>query len=238
MNDAIKSLLSLQERDLDLDRLRAELSAIPGKISQLKADIQAAKSALEEAKKDSNQLQMDKKQKELDLDAQETAIRKHSTELNAVKSNDAYRALLGEIEKAKKEKSALEDQILQIMEQADQAARVWKEKEAASKAGEAAIQKQISDWETKQKELEQILAGKEAERDQVFSGLPKNLGESYKKLRSGYRGAAVVPIRKEQCSGCHMKVSQNLINEVRRGQKLMACESCSRIVYLEEAPVV
>ncbi len=237
MKDIIKSLLALQDRDLDLDRLRADLASIPAKIVKLKSDIQAAKTALEDAKKDMIQLQMAKKQKELDLDTQEGAVRKHSTELNSVKTNEAYRALLGEIEKAKQEKSGLEDQILQIMEQLDQAAKVWKDKEATSKTDEAALQKQISDWEAKQAEIEQTIAAKELEREQAFSGLSKSLAESYKKLRNGYRGAAVVPIRKEQCSGCHMKVSQNLINEVRRGQKLVSCESCSRIVYLEEAIV-
>ena len=235
MKDTIKLLLGLQERDLELDRLRSELSAVPAKISGLKAEIQTAKTALEDAKKEMTQLQLAKKQKELDLDSQESAIRKHSTELNAVKTNEAYRALLGEIEKAKQEKSALEDQILQIMEQGDQAGRVWKEKESGSKSHEADLLKQISDWESKQKELEQLISSKDAERTQALSSLSKNLADQYSKLRIGYRGAAVVPIRKEQCSGCHMKVSQNLINEVRRAQKLMTCESCSRIVYLEEA---
>jgi predicted nucleic acid-binding Zn-ribbon protein len=237
MKEEIKSLLGLQERDLELDRLRAELAAIPGKIAAIKAEISAAKTALEEAKKELTQLQMAKKQKELDLDGQESAIRKHSTELNAVKTNDAYRALLGEIEKAKQEKSALEDQILQIMEQTDQATRMWKEKETSSKSNEAGLLKQISDWEAKQKELEQAIQSKNAERDQAFAGLPKNLADNYARLRGGKRtGAAVVPIRSEQCSGCHMKISQNIINEVRRGQKLMTCENCSRIVYLEEVP--
>jgi uncharacterized protein len=234
MNDAIKSLLSLQDHDLEMDRLRSELAAIPGRIAMLKAEIQAAKVALEDAKKEATQLQLTRKQKELDLDSQEAAIRKHSTELNAVKTNDAYRALMGEIEKAKQDKSVLEDQILQLMEQGDQAGRLWKEKEAATKVNEASLQKQISDWEAKQKELEQTLASKESERTQAFSVLSKDLAAQYSKIRNGKRGAAVVPIRKEQCSGCHMKVSQNLINEVRRGQKIMTCESCSRIVYLEE----
>ncbi len=239
MKDAIKSLLSLQERDLELDRLRGEIAAIPGKIAGLKGEIQSAKTALEDAKKEMIQLQMTKKQKELDLDAQESAVRKHSTELNAVKTNEAYKALLGEIEKAKQEKSALEDQILQLMEQMDQATRVWKEKEAGSKSHEAGLLKQISDLEMTQKDLEQTLTAKETERQQAFTTLPKSLADPYNKLRNGkHVNAAVVPIRSEQCSGCHMKVSQNLINEVRRGQKLMTCESCSRIVYLEEAQVL
>ena len=236
MKDAIKSLLSLQERDLELDRVQAELSAVPGKIAGIKASIDAAKKALEDAKKEVTALQMLKKQKELDLETQEGSIRKHSTELNAVKTNEAYRALLGEIEKAKQGQSALEDQILQLMEQIDQANKIWKGKEAEHKTSEGGLLRQIADWEARQKELEQALATKQADRQSTFEALPKNLSAQYEKIRKGKRGAPVVPIRKEQCSGCHMKVSQNLINEVRRGQKMMTCESCSRIVYFEEVP--
>jgi predicted nucleic acid-binding Zn-ribbon protein len=234
MNDSIKLLLALQDRDLELDRLNADLVAIPKRIAEIKSGISAAKAALEDAKKEVTALQMLKKQKELDLETQEGSIRKHSTELNAVKTNEAYRALLGEIEKAKQTQSALEDQILQTMEQIDQANKSWKEKETSYKANEAGLLKQVSDWEAKQKELEQILTGKQAERQSAFEALPKNLSAQYDKLRKGKRGAAVAPIRNEQCSGCHMKVSQNLINEVRRGQRMMTCESCSRIVYLED----
>jgi predicted nucleic acid-binding Zn-ribbon protein len=234
MKDAIKLLLALQERDLDLDRLSAELAAVPGKIAATKAEIEASKKALEDAKKEVTALQMAKKQKELDLDSQETAIRKHSTELNAVKTNEAYRALLGEIEKAKLATSALEDQILQAMEQIDLANKTWKENEAGFKANEAGLLKQIADLESKQKELQETRTAKQADRETAFAALPKNLSGQYDKLRKGKRGAGIVPIRSEQCSGCHMKVSQNLINEVRRGQKMVTCESCSRIVYLEE----
>ncbi len=237
MKEMIKLLLSLQERDLELDRVRAEVAAIPAKVAGLKADIQNAKKALEDAKKEMIILQLAKKQMELDLDAQESAVRKHSNELNSVKTNEAYKALLGEIEKAKKDKSLIEDKILENMEATDQATTLWKEKEAGSKEYEAGILKQIADWENKQKDLEQGIAAKEADRVQTVGTLSKDLAARYAQLRSGKRtGAAVVPIRNEQCSGCHMKISQNVINEVRRGQKLMTCESCSRIVYLEEVP--
>jgi len=230
----MKTLLALQDRDLELDRLNAELRAVPGKIAEIKSAIEGAKKALENAKKELTALQMIRKQKELDLETQEGAIRKHSADLNAVKTNDAYRALLGEIEKAKQGQSALEDEVLQLMEQIDQVSRSWKEKETGFKASEAGLLKQISDWEAKQKELEQTLAGKQAERQAAFDALPTNMSAPYDRIRKVKRGAAIVPIHSEQCSGCHMRVSQSLINEVRRGQKLIACESCSRIVYLEE----
>ena len=87
---------------------------------------------------------------------------------------------------------------------------------------------------SKQQALRQEIADKEALRRETAAALPPNIAEHYERVRKGKKGAALVPIRKEQCSGCHMKVSQNLINEVRRGLKLIPCESCSRIVYLEE----
>ncbi len=236
MKDDIKLLLSLQERDLELDRLQNELASVPGRVAGLKGEIQAEKTALESAKKELNQFQLTKKQKELDLDVQETAIRKHSTDLNAIKTNEAYKALLGEIDKAKQVKSSLEDQILQLMEQIDQATKVWKQKEADSQGHETTLQQQILEWEARGKELEKTIAAKQAERAQALASLAKPLAHQYSTLRNGKRGATVVPILKGQCSGCHMKVSQNLIVELRRGHKIVSCESCSRIVYLEEVP--
>ena len=236
MNESIKQLLSLQERDLDLDQIKAELASIPKEIAALKTHIEKDKLALEDSKKEATQLQMQRKGKEVDLETKEGEIRKHSTELNSLKSNDAYRAMLGEIEKVKQEKSVLEDEILQLMDKIDQAQRTWKEREAAFKVSESDRLKQISDWEAKQKNLEDVLAQKQKDREALVETYPKKLVSTYQRLRDGKRGAVIVPIKAEQCSGCHMKVSPNLINEVKRGQSLMACESCSRIVYLEEVP--
>jgi uncharacterized protein len=234
MNANIQQLLALQAKDVELDRLHSELASIPAKIGAIKTKIQDSKTALENSKRDLIQLQLTKKQRDLDLETQESAIRKHSTELNAVKTNDAYRALMGEIEKAKREKSTLEDQILQVMEQIDAANKLWKEREAAAKGSEGDLLKQISNFESKQKVLQEQIAAKQAEREQAAAGISRPLFEPYERIRTQKKGHAVVPLRAEQCSGCHMQVSPNLINEVRRGQKLMYCEHCSRIVYLEE----
>jgi hypothetical protein len=141
---------------------------------------------------------------------------------------------MGEIEKAKQEKSVLEDEVLVLMDQIDQANKVWKEKESSAKSIESGLQTQIATWEAKQKEFDAQAEQKSVEREGLVAALPAPLRESYERLRQNKRTNAVVPIRNGQCTGCHMKVSPNLINEISRGKKLMACESCARIVYLEE----
>ena len=64
-------------------------------LSRTEAILEAEKAALEEAKKDLTQLQVLKKQKEIDLETKENDIRKHTGELNNLKSNHAYKAMLG-----------------------------------------------------------------------------------------------------------------------------------------------
>ena len=66
--------------------------------------------------------------------------------------------MLGEIEKSKRDMSTLEDDILQLMERVDAAQRVWKERENAAKSVEGERQRQIAEWEGKQKQLEDLLA--------------------------------------------------------------------------------
>ncbi len=236
MQESVKQLLSLQERDLELDKLQAELTAIPKEISAIKKQMEEEKAALEDSKKELTQVQLQRKDKENDLASKEEAVRKHTAELNAIKSNDAYRAMLGEIEKAKQEQSVLEDEILQLMEKVDQAQRVWKERENTAKSTEGQRQAKIAEWETKGKNLEEQKAQKQKERDDLGASFSPTLLERYQRLRNGKKGAVVVPLKGEQCSGCHMRVSPNLVNEVKRGQAMMVCEHCSRIVYLE-APV-
>ena len=234
MQEAIKQLLTLQERDLELDKLEAELSRVPKEIGAIRSQMAAEKAALEDSKKELTHVQGQRKEKEAELASKEESVRKHTAELNSIKSNDAYRAMLGEIEKSKRDMSTLEDDILQLMERVDAAQRVWKERENAAKSVEGERQRQIAEWEGKQKQLEDLLAQKQKERQDLGQGLPAKLVERYERLRNGKRGAVIVPLKSQQCSGCHMMVSPNLVNEVKRGQNIMTCESCSRIVYLEE----
>jgi predicted nucleic acid-binding Zn-ribbon protein len=235
MNEGIKQLLVLQERDMELDKLQMDIQAIPKEIAGIRAQMASEKAALEDSKKELTHVQTARKEKEAELASKEEAVRKHTAELNSIKSNDAYRSMMGEIEKSKREQSILEDEILQLMEKVDQAQKVWRERENLAKSTEGERQKQISDLETKQKSLEEQKAQKQTQRAELATTYPKNTLTRYEQLRGGKKGGPViVPLKNGQCGGCHMRISPNLENEVKRGQVIMYCEHCSRIVFLEE----
>src|SRR5207248_1308141 len=85
VQESIKLLLGLQDRDLEIDRLQAELTSIPKEIAKIEKQIEAEKAALEASKKDLTQAQIQRKEKENELASKEEAVRKHTSELNLLK---------------------------------------------------------------------------------------------------------------------------------------------------------
>lgn len=57
----------------------------------------------------------------------------------------------------------------------------------------------------------------------------------YERLLRNKRDRVVVPIENRCCSGCHIMLTAQDENLVRKGERLIFCEHCSRIHYWQEA---
>src|SRR2546423_2307979 len=127
MLEAIEKLLILQDRDRKLLTLTEELTHIPVERQQLQAKSAQAQSSLDAAKLRGRQLESDRKKLELEVEAKKELIAKYSVQQFQTKKNEEYRALTHEIELCNEAISKLDDQQLELMEQAEAA-----QKEAAA----------------------------------------------------------------------------------------------------------
>ena len=55
----------------------------------------------------------------------------------------------------------------------------------------------------------------------------------YERIVVKKNGIAFVPILGEVCGACHVKLRPQVLNEVALKEKVVICESCSRILYTE-----
>ncbi len=144
MNEKIASLIRLQEMDKELDALRASVARLSPERVALKAQIAASAARFDAGKKALTDAQVQKKNLEIEIDTQDQQIRKHSGQLNSVKSNDAYKALLLEIEASKQQKTALEDQVLVLMESIEKLQKQSKEDDVAAQRERTDLEKKIA----------------------------------------------------------------------------------------------
>jgi len=237
MKETIASLIKLQELDTALDNLLQGQDRLGPQKDKLQADIKALQTSLEDSKKSLTQAQVDKKNAELDIEAKDQAVRKSSGELNSVKSNDAYKALLTQMEEAKKAKSALEDKVLELMERIDALQKESKDRDKKFQEEKSAVEKQIAALDAEGQRLQAEYDAKKKDRDAFFETLPNLVRTPYDALRRGRRGVlVVVPVKGGICGGCRMTLPPSVINDAMKGADLVTCESCSRILYHIPAP--
>src|ERR1051326_5828973 len=119
MLDVIEKLLVLQDRDRKITRVRTELSSIGPQRERLHSRTTDTQASLEATKTKLKQLESERKRLELEVEAKKQQIEKYALQQFQTKKNDEYRALSHEIDTCKAAISELEDQQLELMEQAD-----------------------------------------------------------------------------------------------------------------------
>ncbi len=89
-----------------------------------------------------------------------------------------------------------------------------------------------------QSELAEIDKQKEVlfkEREERTFKIDQKVLAFYEKIRRWAGNTAVVPVKKQACYGCYMKISDKTYSEVIKGDEITTCTHCGRILYLEPA---
>jgi predicted nucleic acid-binding Zn-ribbon protein len=224
-------LFDLQTYDIKISDINKQISLAPGLIEEKKRLLAEKKSEFSESKKRYVDLVSLKKEKESLLDDKEKVIRKHSMEINTVKSNDTYKALLLEIEKAKADKSVIEDELLVLMEKTDEESVKVKIAENELQEFENNTKKDIVDIENNTGRLKEEVTVLEKIREEHKLNVNKSMLAHYERLKDGRDGPGMAVVDGESCGGCGMVLRTQLINQALKGQELVFCDNCSRILF-------
>ena len=72
------------------------------------------------------------------------------------------------------------------------------------------------------------------ERAELLANFDNKILTFYEKIKRWAKDSAVVPVRKQACYGCFMKISDQTYAEVIKSDEIINCPHCGRIIYKEE----
>jgi predicted nucleic acid-binding Zn-ribbon protein len=232
MKAELEKLIALQNLDTTIRRLEKELEAIPqrraeieGEFDQRAFEIRALESRRDEAKHTRARL-------ENEVVEQRGRAERAERNLMSSKKQDEYTAAIREADAARKQISTLETQILEQMEGLEKAEAALKERadEIATLNSDREARLKAFD-ETTQEQSQQLITAR-AERDQVFANLPKPMSAMYSRISARIRdGVAVAEARNRSCTACFMALRPQVMAEIRRGEEIITCDNCGRILY-------
>ncbi|MEW6325386.1 MAG: C4-type zinc ribbon domain-containing protein [Nitrospirota bacterium] len=227
----LEGLLQLQHLDQQKTIHRDRLTQFPAELERARQRVAAAQQAKAAAEQGLAHCQQQRRTKEVDLQAQEERLAKLKTRLSEIKTNKEYHAHLAEIETAKQGQTAIEDELLLLMEQGEALAQQLKQRETdLAKAGTEAAADEARLAQERQ-HIEQKLARLEEETAQLEQTIDPALLKEYQRLRRRWKGPVIVPIQNGCCMGCRLAVLPQLIAEVRRHESAQYCQNCGRFLY-------
>ena len=232
MKAELEKLIALQKLDTTIRKLEKELEAIPQRRAEIEREfdqrafeIRALESRRDEAKHTRARL-------ENEVVEQRGRAERAERNLMSSKKQDEYTAAIREADAARKQISTLETQILEQMEILENAEAALSERadEIATLNSDREARLKASDEETRRQSEQLVAAHKE--RDQVFANLPKPLSAMYSRISARIRdGVAVAEARNRSCTACFMSLRPQVMAEIRRGEDIITCDNCGRILY-------
>ena len=227
-------LVELQGIDKKIFDLKKEKAAGPEKIDALQKDFDEKKSHLKNLEDERQKLILKQKQKEGDLGTKEEGIKKTQGQLGQLKTNKDYQAKLTEIGSLKADTSLIEEEILKLMDEVEASrAPIENEKKTLTEEEKkfTALKNEVL---SRMKDIDAQLAFLEGQRKNLTGAVDKKILARYEQILPAKEGIALVPVAHNSCQGCFMKVPHQVVNEIKMYDRLISCEICSRILYLEE----
>jgi len=231
MHEDIEKLLVLQERDRSIAHARQEVAGLGHQRTEVNGRSASAEEAKAAAVKKSMELEANKNALEVEVQGEQEKIRTYSKQQLETKDNEQYKALGRQQETCKETISDLETDEINILEEMDVHAEVLKAAKAELEDATVAKTKALSEIDEREVGLGKKIEKLDGQRAEAEGKIDELTLSRYNRLVGRKGTNIVVGIQHGACGGCHMKLPEAEVIEIKSGSKVNYCPNCSRIVY-------
>ncbi len=236
MKKLIKDLVALQEVELEIFKAESGLDNIPAERQELESILDARKKAIDDVDSDIAELEERRKPLEAELEENQVILSAADARIKKIKTNKEFLALQREIDVARKRKIALEEQLLGLMDKVEKRCGDRERIEKSFVADKGVIENKASALDSRAEDLKAVIDKYHDRAAELREKVDRSLLSKYDRIKNNRKGLAVVACADGVCGGCHMHIPPQLFNELVRGDEMILCPACQRILYVEEIP--
>lgn len=175
-------------------------------------------------------------------DAQEKGKR-YQSQLGQVSTQREYTALLKEIDTAKDQISGFEKQVLEAIEAHDEAEKELETLREGFRELDERYQVELTKWESEKPAVAERIDQLTREVEECRVALPRGTLMLYDRVYSLHDAQAVAQVVRIHsrgtnamwhCAACSYNVRPQVVVEIRNGSAVIQCDSCKRILYIED----
>ncbi|MBQ9494286.1 MAG: nucleic acid-binding protein [Treponema sp.] len=210
IDEAPKQLTSQDEL---LDRMKkefigknADYETVKAKVTQLRGELEEAVKSRESGEKSMDNITTHREYEALDRQISEASLREQD--------------IRKDLQKEEKTLADLNDSLKSYE-------TMIKSQEAELNAGRATLDKELAVYKTE-------VAGLQKKESKIAPSLDQEILFKFQRIIQR-NTEGIVAVRNGVCTGCHMILPAQFANEVHKGESVLFCPYCSRILFYEEA---
>lgn len=233
MNKYLEQLVSLSKIDQEIDSFEPKIESINKNLKEVENKIDKINMQLNNYDDEIKDIQNQKSQNNTHILEFSAKIKEFSKKSAMVKTEKEANALKIEEDIAKEQLDAANDEIIRLD-------KILENKESYKKelfAEKEDLEKQLEQIKLEVQEQMKVL---EKDRMNVYDKKTKLVEEMnqkvlgfYEKIRKWAKNTAVVPVKKQACYGCFMRIYDKTYLSIIKGEEIVTCPHCGRILYKE-----
>ena len=222
--------LRLQAIDRKIANLETEVAALPKHIAEIEKKLEAHSRRLGVDRAALAKNQLDRKKLDGDIQVHQQKISKLRDQMASAKNNEQYKAFQHEIAYAEGEVRKCEDKILELMEQAEVLDSAVKAADTALKTEQKHVEaEKVRARDRSAADLKELTV-QQSERTSVTERMTPEVYKEYERLRKKTKNRPIADATEGRCDLCQMSLRPQFFQDLRKGDKIMFCESCGRIL--------
>ena len=227
-----KGLVEFQEIDSHIESNKKRLAEVDSQLQETE-ELRAGRAELQRQRQKTHELQSRQHSTEMDVDQMQARISELDARVmgNQVVNPRDLPIIEKELGNLRQRQSALEDEVLALMEQVEKI-------QASLGRQEKVVAELTAGWEESQAHLldekgriEAELPQWEERRQQFAASLDEPSRRLYERVKAKKGGQALARIEGGLCMGCRITLPSTLIQRARAGKEVVYCSSCGRILH-------
>ncbi len=236
MKRELELLVKLQSLDSLIAKKEEHHGGVATTIKEATAEVEERRAVVERAQKRLEDLEKRRREREAAMDDLAQRITDRKGKLFQVKDNKEYTAMLKEIEQAKGAIDSYEEEVIILLDEISKAQEELSKAKEVLSGAQKHLEEARREGEKEHKRLEKELEEIKRARQEQAGQIPPRFMRLYERIMKGKNGVAVVRTEAAICLGCNMELPPQHFVEVKKGEEILQCPFCQRILYYWEEP--
>lgn len=224
-------LVRLQKSETEIVRIESLLVKIEQEKSKLGSKLTEFENALARHKDDLQRIGTNCRETEAEIQMLGERIVNSREKVRHVRTNKEYQSLQREIDDSGKKKEQLENSFFEQLEEKEAKETLVEDRIAEFKLLKQKIESDQDEIEKRCQNDRRLLEEYKNQREDTGKNLKPQLFQKFIEISGTSGGKAVVPVENAVCRGCFMNIPPQLYIEAQRGNSLILCPQCNRILY-------